>query len=110
MTDRLFATSIPYYGNVNNLIPSGIAGYDLVKRDSLVGNSIQRVDVRLTKTFTIKERIRLIPMVEAFNLFNHSNFGAYQLNVNVYNFGAPASNVDLPYAARMLQFVGRIEF
>jgi hypothetical protein len=49
-------------------------------------------------------------MVEGFNLFNHSNFGAYQTVVNVSAYGSPTQNADLAYAARMLQFAGRIEF
>jgi hypothetical protein len=49
-------------------------------------------------------------MVEAFNLFNHSNFGGYQTVVNVSSYGSPVQNTDLAYAARMLQFAGRIEF
>jgi hypothetical protein len=88
----------------------GTTTYDLVKRDSLVGNPIERIDLRLSKTFTLKERIRFIPMVEAFNLFNHSNFGGYQTVVNVASYSAPTQNTDLAYAARMLQFAGRIEF
>jgi hypothetical protein len=58
----------------------------------------------------LKDRIRFIPMVEAFNLFNHSNFGSYQTVVNLSSYGAPAQNADLAFAARMLQFAGRIEF
>ncbi len=81
-----------------------------MKRDSLVGNPIERVDMRLSKTFTLKDRIRFIPMIEAFNLFNHSNFGSYQTVVNVSSYSSPAQNTDLAYAARMLQFAGRIEF
>jgi len=110
VADRLFTNTTAYYGNQSNLLPSGIPGYDLVRRDSLVGNPIERVDVRLSKTFTFKERFKLIPMVEAFNLFNHSNFGAYNNIVNTATFGTPASDVDLPYAPRMLQFAGRFEF
>jgi hypothetical protein len=49
-------------------------------------------------------------MVEAFNLFNHSNFGSYQTVVNVASYGSPVQNSDLAFAARMLQFAGRIEF
>jgi hypothetical protein len=49
-------------------------------------------------------------MIEAFNLFNHSNFGAYQTVVNLSSFGSPAQDTDLAYAPRMLQFAGRIEF
>jgi Carboxypeptidase regulatory-like domain/TonB dependent receptor len=112
VTDRLFLASSAYYGSASNITAQSLGGvaYDLVKRDSLVGNSIARVDLRLSKTFTLKERVRFIPIVEAFNLFNHSNFGGYQTVVNLASYGAPTQNTDLSYAARMLQFAGRIEF
>jgi predicted nucleic acid-binding protein len=112
VTDRLFLATAAYYGSPSNITAQTINGvnYYLVKRDSLVGNPIERVDLRFSKTFTIKEHFRLIPMVEAFNLFNHSNFGSYTTVVNVATYNAPAQNADLAYAARMLQFAGRFEF
>jgi hypothetical protein len=112
VTDRLFTASSNYYGSPSNITTVTLGGvaYDLVKRDSLLGNPIERVDLRLSKTFTVKEHIRFIPMVEAFNLLNHSNFGGYQTVVNVSSYGSPTQNTDLAYAARMLQFAGRIEF
>jgi hypothetical protein len=51
-----------------------------------------------------------VPIIEAFNLFNHSNFGSYNTVVNLGSFGTPVQNTDLAYAARMLQFAGRLEF
>jgi hypothetical protein len=112
VTDRLFPSTVAYYGSSSNITPETINGvsYYLVKRDSLVGNPIERIDLRLSKTFTFKEHFRLIPMVEAFNLFNHSNFGSYSTVVNVASYSAAAQNADLAYAARMLQFAGRFEF
>ena len=112
VTDRLFLATAAYYTAASNITPLTINGtnYDIVKRDSLVGHQIQRVDMRLSKTFNIKERVRLVPMIEAFNLFNHSNFGSYQTVVNVSSYGLPAQNADLAYAPRMLQFAGRLEF
>jgi len=110
VTDRLFLATSPYYGKASDVKASSVPGYNIVARDSLIGNPIQRVDVRVSKTFTLKERFRFIPMVEAFNLFNHSNFGTYQTVVNVATYGAPAQNADLAFAGRMLQFAGRIEF
>lgn len=112
VTDRLFLAKAAYYTASSNITPVSINGtaYDMVKRDSLVGHQIERVDMRLSKTFSIKERVRLIPMIEAFNLFNHSNFGSYQTVVNVGSYGSPAQNADLAYAPRMLQFAGRLEF
>jgi len=110
VTDRLFTASTTYYTSPANISPSTVPGYDIVARDSLVGQPIERVDLRLSKTFTVKEHLRFIPMIEAFNLFNHSNFGSYQTVVNVSSYGTPVQNTDLAYAARMLQFAGRIEF
>jgi hypothetical protein len=69
--------------------------------------------MRLSKTFKVKERYRFIPMIEAFNLFNHANFGSYQTTANVASYGQPAQVTtigDLTYQARMLQFAGRFEF
>jgi hypothetical protein len=110
--DRLFTANAAYFGSASNITPTTIAGvnYYLLKRDSLVGQPIERVDLRLSKTFTVKDRFKLIPMIEAFNLFNHSNFGTYQTVVNLATYSAPAQNADLAFAARMLQFAGRIEF
>jgi len=110
--DRLFTSNAAYYGSPSNITPLTINGvaYDIVKRDSLIGNTIARLDMRLAKTITVKERYRFIPMVEAFNLLNHSNFGGYQTVVNVASYGAPTQNTNLAYAPRMLQFAGRFEF
>ena len=108
--DRIFATTQKYYDSPSNVSPASVPGYLIVARDSLVGNYISRVDMRLSKTFTVKEHIRFIPIVEAFNLFNHANFGGYQTSINVASYGTPVQNTDLAYAARMLQFAGRIEF
>ncbi|HWF10175.1 MAG TPA: carboxypeptidase regulatory-like domain-containing protein [Bryobacteraceae bacterium] len=112
VSDRLFTASSAYYGSPSNITPLTVGGvaYDLVKRDSLTGNPIERVDLRLSKAFTLKDRVRFIPMVEAFNLFNHSNFGGYQTSVNVAAYGSPVQNADLAFSPRMLQFAGRIEF
>ncbi len=110
VTDRIFAVTQKYYTSSSNISAASVPGYDIVARDSLIGNYISRVDLRLSKTFTVKEHMRFIPIVEAFNLFNHSNFGGYQTSINVASYGAPVQNTDLAYAARMLQFAGRFEF
>jgi hypothetical protein len=110
VTDRLFTSTTTFYASPSNVTPSGLAGYNIVKRDSLVGNEIGSVNLRLSKAFTLKDRIRFTPIVEAFNLFNHSNFGSYQTVINVASYGTPVQNSDLAFAARMLQFAGRIEF
>jgi len=112
--NRLFPSTTPVYVSPSCVSAApGFAGEDVVSRDCFVGNPIVRVDLRLSKTVVVKERFRFIPMIEAFNLFNHSNFGSYQTTVNVASFGQPAQVTtigDLTYQARMLQFAGRFEF
>ena len=112
VTDRLFGATTPFYGpgtNVSSVIVGGVP-YRLVARDSFYGLPIERVDLRLSKTFVLKEHFRFIPIVEAFNLFNHSNFGTYNTVVTAASYGLPGQNSDLAYAARMMQFAGRFEF
>jgi len=112
--NRMFPSSATYYISPSCVSAApGFPGEDIVSRDCFVGQPIVRIDTRLSKTFTVKERFRFIPMVEAFNLFNHSNYGNYQTTVNVASFGSPAQVTtvgDLTYQPRMLQFAGRFEF
>jgi hypothetical protein len=112
VSSRLFTANAAYYTSLSNLTPETLAGvnYYLIHRNSFTGLPIERLDMRLTKVFTLKERFRFIPMIEAFNLLNHANFGSYTTGVNLSNYGTPTQNSDLAYAARMLQFAGRFEF
>ena len=86
------------------------ASYMFVKRNSLYGRAIHRVDMRLTKTVKIKERFRLVGIAEAFNLLNHPNYGSYATSITTSSFGAPAQNLNLEYQPRMFQLAGRFEF
>ena len=112
VTDRIFPVTSRYYGSGANVSVTNIGGvaYNIVARDSLYGKPIERFDLRLSKAFSVRERFKFIPIVEAFNLFNHSNFGTYNTVITSASYGLPAQNSDLAYAARMLQFAGRFEF
>ena len=54
--------------------------------------------------------------MEAFNLFNHSNYGNYNGIVNSPTYGQPlattaaATGIPVEFRSRSLQFVGRFEF
>ena len=111
VTNRTFKAGAITYNNPADNLPSPTApGYFITKRDQLYGQPIQRVDVRLAKTVAIRERVRLVGMVEAFNLLNYQNYGTYQTSITQKTFGAPAQNTNLAYAARMLQLAARVEF
>jgi len=110
VNNRTFLTSTKVYDAPSCNSSSSAAGYLVVQRDCQTGTSIYRLDLRFSKTFTIHDRYRLIPIFEAFNVFNHSNFGAFGTVITTSSFGTPAANTNLAYAARMLQFSGRFEF
>ena len=98
-------------------------GYWIIQRDGFRGSDYNRVDMRLQENFKIKERYHAIVAVEAFNLFNHTNFGSFSTSaiqgpltatgaVNLNAYGRPASVTGNPveYQARSLQFIGRFSF
>ncbi|MGH9935185.1 MAG: TonB-dependent receptor domain-containing protein, partial [Blastocatellia bacterium] len=63
------AQLVALQGTVNNAQAISPASSDQVGIDSLINS-----DIRVSKTFSFKERLRIEPMVEIFNLFNVSNF------------------------------------
>jgi hypothetical protein len=99
-------------------------GYWIIQRDGFRGSDYNRVDARLQESVRIKDRYHAVFGVDAFNLLNHSNFGAFSTtatqgpslstgarNSNGYGFPASVpSTTSLEYYARNLQFIGRFEF
>jgi hypothetical protein len=110
-SNRTFLASVKTYNNpADNTTAPYAPGYLITKRNQLYGQPISRFDARLSKSFIVKERFRLIALAEAFNLLNRANFGAYGTVITSPNFGVQAQNLNLPYGPRMLQFAGRFEF
>jgi hypothetical protein len=92
-------------------------GYWIIQRDGFRGSDYNRVDSRFQENFKIKERYHAIFAVEAFNLFNHTNFGNFSTAASQGTgptaYGHPASvpsTTSLEYYARNLQFIGRFSF
>jgi hypothetical protein len=105
------ATRTVVYNNPihNHLDP--VSGFDITDGDQLVGKPIQRVDSNLAKDIKINERFRGVVQVEAFNVFNHSNYGSYNGSITSAAYGHPASTAGtLSYYPRMLQFSARLQF
>lgn len=83
-----------------------------------LSNPITSQDVRLTKTFTFKERYKFSFMGEAFNIFNFGNQTGqtYQLDAATTTapaFGIPTSRVSQTFGSggpRAFQFGGRFSF
>jgi hypothetical protein len=94
-------------------------GYWVIQRDGFRGTPYNRIDSRLQESFKIHERYHAIVAVEAFNLFNHSNYGNFAAaastgtGANAYGHPLASSGSPFPpfeYQARSLQFIGRFSF
>ena len=82
----------------------------IVERNSLVGDPLHRVDMRLQKRFRFGSRVTADGMVEVFNLFNHENYGAYTTSQSNPSFGQPAYAPNVAYQARIAQLGFRFAF
>ncbi len=78
-----------------------------LERAFLNGQWFTNVDATLAKSFRIKENVRFQLRLEAFNVFNHTNFFFGQgQNINSATFGRITS----AFAPRIIQIGGRFDF
>jgi hypothetical protein len=88
-----------------------VTGLTTVDRNSFRGLPNERIDANLAKVLTIHEKYKVTTQVEAFNLFNHSNYGSYNTTITSATYGAPTSTSGvLAFYARQLQFSARLDF
>ncbi len=59
-------------------------------RNTFPGPHLRNVDFRIARDFSIRERVKLQLLGEAFNLFNHTNVNA--VNTTAYNYTAPSTS------------------
>ncbi|MBI1955567.1 MAG: TonB-dependent receptor [Acidobacteria bacterium] len=79
-------------------------------RVSGVGDTVFRVDLRLSKTFALTERHNVELIVEGFNIFNRKNYGSYQGNQSARNFLQPVRSTDLNFQPFQAQLGLRYRF
>jgi hypothetical protein len=107
-----FSTS--WGGDLRNMGAGGSgrlrADGGIVPRNSLVGEPIHRVDLRLTKRQRIVGRMTIDGMIEVFNIFNHENFGTYTTQVSNTAYGRPSFNANVAYQPRIMQLGFRFAF
>ena len=88
-------------------------------RNNYTGPGLGNVDVRASRQFVIKEKVKLAILGEAFNLFNFTNI--FSVNNTEYNlsgttltynpaFFAPTASNNNLYGARQLQLSARLSF
>ncbi len=82
------------HSNYARLVPGTPTSYttgDQVPRNAFRGLPVRNLDVRIQKTATIPSTtIKLIGMVEVFNVFNTTNWSAYNASTNLATFGRPS--------------------
>jgi len=82
----------------------------IVPRNNFVGRPLHRVDLRLQQRIRFSGRVSLDGILEAYNLFNHENFGNYEVRESNANYGKPIPILSLVYQPRMLQLGFRATF
>ena len=120
---RLFKT----VGQLNTFLTAYNATLPVASRIPLAplnakfNDTFSSVDLRLSKTFSFKERLRLEPIVEVFNLFNttnilgtsNTNYSGFGNVLGTSNFGqaiTPAGGVFGSGGARAFQLAARFTF
>ncbi len=110
-TDVLFVGQVMVGGGTsatleNRTRPNGT----IVPRNDFVGAPIHRVDMRLQRRFTLGGHTTIDGMVEAFNVLNHANYGAYVTTESSVSYGQPQQSQVLAYGPRMFQLGVRLAF
>jgi hypothetical protein len=82
----------------------------IVPRNSLVGEPLHRVDLRVLRRFPLGGRAGIDGIVELFNAFNHANYGSYVAQESNRNYGQPTGSLNVAYQPRMLQLGFRFTF
>jgi hypothetical protein len=76
-------------------------------RNILSGPNFQNVDFGVHKKFRLTEQTSVQLQANAFNLFNHPNFGLPVGNINSSQFGRSINTVGSP---RVIQLALRLDF
>ncbi len=77
------------------------------------GSPLLTQDIRISRTFGMGDRCRLILMGEVFNLFNFANLSGYSGDLTSPGFGQPTARVDQAFGSggpRSFQLAARFNF
>jgi hypothetical protein len=76
--------------------------------DGIRGPDTRQWNARISRTFNIKERVKLMAAVDALNFVNRSYLGGVEMNPTNANFGKITSGGSPPN--RFIQITGRVSF
>jgi len=110
--DKANGNQIQFFANPKAALSafSFVSGQENGSRDVLYGPHFSNVDLGVAKTFPlIGERYHLQFRADAFNVFNHPNFGFPDTNIASNTFGVITTQVGQELS-RVMQFSLRFEF
>ncbi len=81
-----------------------------IERNSAVGNTLSKLDVRFSKALVLSENTRITGYVEVFNILNYKNYGSYLGSVTAGSFGEPLQNFGITYLPRVMQLGVALNF
>ncbi|HWC76018.1 MAG TPA: hypothetical protein VG778_01065, partial [Blastocatellia bacterium] len=77
------------------------------------GDTLISTDLRVTRTITLREKVKLSVIGEGFNIFNIANLGGYTGNLQSTSFGTPTTRTNQVFGSggpRAFQFAARVTF
>jgi len=83
-----FKRSIDKYFDKTAFAQPALGRFGAAGRNILRGHGMTNVDLSLFKNIPLDERLKLQIRLEAFNAFNHANFGFPNANINSASVGA----------------------
>lgn len=87
-----------------------VTGLQSGTRDNLRGPHLSNMDLAAIKNFPLwTERYKLVFRADAYNVFNHTNFGLPDPNLGLSSFGLISDQAGNNFA-RVMQFALRFEF
>jgi hypothetical protein len=104
------ANLIPYITNVNAFTENAIGTFGDSGRNILQAPGSNNWDLGLSKNFQMTERYRLQFRVEAFNLFNRTQFGVPDTTVSDQSTGYFGVISSIANAPRVVQLAGKFYF
>jgi hypothetical protein len=110
--ERLVARFNEVYGGTRDAHGSSIPRLTLPARYSF-GDSFHSLDIRLSRSFAIRQRVRVSMIAEAFNLYNAANLSGHSGDLTNAAFGQPTSRVTQVFGSggpRSFQLAARVAF
>jgi len=103
---RSTSATVAEYFNTAAFVPNAIGKFGSVGYNSMTGPGSFNTDAALVKRFPITETIAVQFRTEAFNLFNHANFGNPDPTLNSPTYG----QIRTASPGRILQFALKFTF